>query len=171
MTIRCAEKGETMTTLLHPLFKTGLAAAALCAALAPARAAGTVDVSWVEPERFADAGRGVIERERTLRALGEYLATLGQRLPDGQQLRLEVLDLDLAGELEFMGTQELRVMRGRADGPHMSLRYALRAEGKKLKAGQAELSDLGYLIRPREGDLGYEKHMIDDWFKASLTLP
>ena len=57
---------------------------------------------------------------------------LGRRLPDGQTLTIAVLDLDLAGSLRPTPTGELRVLRGGADWPSMSLRYTLQADGRTL---------------------------------------
>ena len=133
-----------------------------------AQAAGQVDVTWVQPETYADIGRSAIDRDRTLQSLGEHLHKLAQRLPDGQVLKIAVTDLDLAGEIRPWGWHDVRVLRGRADWPHMSLRYTLSADGRTLKSGDAKLSDMSYLQRPREGELGYEKRMLDDWFKAEF---
>lgn len=153
------------------------AAALLLAALAAtpaAHAAGQVQVKWIEPEKFADAGRGTLDRERTLDALAEHLKGLGQKLPDGQTLSIEVTDLELAGELEPFGRfhQDVRVLRGRADWPRISLRYSLSDGTRTLARGDADLSDPNYLFRSlrstRTGALAYEKRMLDDWV-ASLV--
>ena len=149
----------------------GIATLALVLGWAGMSAAGTVEVKWVERQTYSDAGRSTMERGRTLQELGEHLRTLGSRLPEGQTLRLEVLDLDLAGELRPHATQELRVLRGGADWPQMALRYTLlAADGRPLRSGQSWLSDLHYLVNThRAGSLAYEKRMLDDWFKAQFT--
>lgn len=139
-----------------------------------AQAAGQVQVKWIEPEKFADAGRGSFDRERTLKTLGEHLQALGQRLPEGQTLSVEVTDLELAGELEPFSRfhDEVRVLRGRADWPRMSLRYTLSDGTRTLARGDAQLSDPNYLYRSlrgvQYGALAYEKRMLDDWV-ASLV--
>jgi Protein of unknown function (DUF3016) len=151
---------------------------AACAALhGAAHAAGKAEVSWVEPQNFRDAGFGSWERERTLKALGEYIERLGRRLPDGQVLKLEVTDLDLAGEVWPRATREVRVLRGGADWPHLSMRYSLTGEGGKvLKAGQADLADMAYQFGGRfasnsEGDFAYEKRMLERWFSEQIIRP
>ena len=58
--------------------------ALLAATALPAAAAGKVEVSFIEPDKFADAGRSSLDRERTLKTLGDYLQALGSELPDGQ---------------------------------------------------------------------------------------
>ncbi len=155
------------------LFAATLLAAALAAPCA-AQAAGQVQVRWVEPEKFADAGRGALDRERTLQALGEHLGRLGRRLPDGQTLQVEVLDLELAGELEPFSRfhHDVRVLRGRADWPRISLRYTLSDGERTLARGDAQLSDPHYMFRSLRGSasgtLAYEKRMLDEWV-ASLV--
>lgn len=151
-----------------PLRTAALAAISLLAAVA-LPAAAEVEVRWLQPERFSDAGRSVVERERTMQTLGEHFARLGERLPAGQTLQVEVLDVDLAGRQEPFRWNDARVLRGRADGPHLSLRYRLLEGGRTLSEGRADLSDLGYLDRvlpvgARDGELAHEKRMVERWF-------
>lgn len=134
-----------------------------------AQAAGQVEVNWVEPEKFSDIGFGYGERASALRALGEHITLLGRQLPDGQTLRIEVTDINLAGEKKFAPSHDVRVLRGRADWPTMQLRYTLRDGGRELKAGQARLADMGYLFSLRSDAYGYEKRMIDNWFRAEFA--
>ena len=69
----------------------------------------------------------------------------------------------------------MRVLRGRADWPHMNLRYTLLADGHVLKSGEAQLSDISYMYslqsnsRVRSGDtLAYEKRMVHRWFDETF---
>ncbi len=163
----------------RPVALAGAAALLLVAlATAPAaHAAGQVQVKWIDPDKFADAGRGAFERERTLDALAEHLKGLGRQLPDGQTLSIEVTDLELAGELEPFGRfhQDVRVLRGRADWPRISLRYSLTDGTRTLARGDADLSDPNYLYRSlrstRTGALAYEKRMLDDWVATLVAAP
>ena len=161
---------------MHPCFSP-LISAGLCFALAsPAWAAGTVDVHFEKPAEFSDAGRGAFEREQTMKSLTDYLQSLGVLLPDGQALRLDVLDIDLAGELRpfpLHSSTEVRVLNGRADAPHITLRYTLQEGGRTVKAGDARIADLAYLfaspaVSLRFGDLPHEKRMLQQWFKDTL---
>lgn len=150
-----------------------LSAAVLIAVAHPAHAAGSADVRFVEPERFSDAGRGALERERALEVLAAHLQELSRRLPDGQRLKVEVLDVDLAGELRWRGGQEVRVLRGGADAPHIQLRWSLEQGGAALKSGQDRLTDLGYLQgrawTSGQGDgLPYERRMLAQWFRVQF---
>lgn len=137
-------------------------------------AAGTVEVNWLHPDQYSDAGRSFADRERTMKSLTDYFTQLGRRLPDGQTLKLEVLDVDLAGGVEPWGWDELRVLRGRADWPRMTLRFSLQAGGQTLKAGEERLSDMNYMFaRPgldmQGGDLVYEKRMLSEWFVRTFA--
>jgi hypothetical protein len=138
-----------------------------------AHAAGTVTLNWQDPANYTDAGRNVVDRERSLLALGAHMQAWGALLPDGQTLRLEVLDLDLAGEVRHWpgwGMDEIRVMGDRPDWPRMQLRYTLQAAGQTLHSGEARLSDMGYLLRQqRDGALAYEKRMVDAWFRRTIA--
>ena len=153
-----------------------LVAAAIAAAASwPAHAAGTVRVNYVKPETFADTGHSRGERERTLAALTGHFEQLAKRLPDGQTLKLDVKQVDLAGELKPTRTgEELRVLNGGADWPHIVLHYTLLAGANTLKTGDADLSDMNYQfgIRPagmQREPLAYEKRMIDTWFGKTFT--
>jgi hypothetical protein len=153
----------------------GLALLAGCAWL-PAHAAGKLDLQFIAPEKFSDIGHGGYDRAHNLKTLADYLQTLAAQLPEGQTLKLEVLDIDLAGELLPRATQEVRVLRGTVDWPQMTLRYTLTQNGAALKSGDAQLTDLGYLsaLRVRDaaaGELAYDKRMLQDWFRKSIATP
>ena len=152
----------------------GIAVALQAASLA-AHAAGTVQVAYVQPEQFTDAGAYPGGVEDTLGQLTRYFATLASRhLPDGQALRIEVLDIDLAGTLQpwLRGGQEVRLLRDRADWPRIKLRYTLEATGQAPRTSEQQISDTAYM---RHFDrlygsesLVYEKRMLGRWFSAEF---
>jgi hypothetical protein len=142
--------------------------------LAAGSAGAAVTVTYVQPERFTDIPFVTWEREDTLKALTEHFTKLGNSLPPGQDLRIEVLDVDLAGRAipnARLG-RDIRVLRGRADFPRITLRFSLEQNGQVLKSGEAQLSDMSYLDhvnRYFDGEpLRYEKQMIDDWFEKTI---
>jgi hypothetical protein len=142
----------------------------------PALAGDKLELQFVTPEKFSDIGNGGYDRDRNLKSLADYLQTLAGQLPEGQALKLEVLDVNLAGDIRPRGTQEIRILRGRADWPQMTLRYTLTQNGATLKSGEAQLSDMGYLDHGRGndrayGDLPYDKRMLQDWFRKTLLAP
>lgn len=139
-------------------------------------AAAAVSVTFVAPENFRDLPFAASDRARVLKDLGEHFAKLDKLLPPGQTLTIDVVDLDMAGRMvpNFRAGQDIRVMRGGADWPHMTLRYTLSANGQQLASGQDQLSDMSYLDhlnRYPDGDsLRYEKQMVDAWFKKKFAV-
>lgn len=149
--------------------------AAVAALLASSAVMAQVSVTYVKPEDFSDVPRGVIDRDRTLKDFTDYFKTLDKKLPAGQQLKIEVLDIDLAGRLyPRRAADDIRVMNGGADWPRMQLKYTLEQDGQVLRSGEEQLSNMNY----QQGRLGgyfdsdplrYEKQMLDDWFNKSIV--
>jgi len=151
-----------------------LALAGLMLLAAGAASAG-VTVNYHEPDKFSDLPFTPWEREDALKELTEHFVGLGKALPAGQDLKVEVLDIDLAGR-EYPGARaprDIRVLKGQADWPVIHLRYSLEANGQVLKSGEERLSDMNYMHRVNryfDGEsLRYEKQMIDDWFKENIV--
>ncbi len=144
-----------------------------CAASAQAE----VTVNFVKPGEFSDVPRADQDRDRVLADLRQHLTRLGQRLPAGQDLLINVVDVDLAGHLEPRrgATDMLRILRGGADWPRIVLRYSLSEHGTVLRSKEATLADQNYMdgMNPYSDSepLRYEKKMLDDWFAAEFKLP
>jgi hypothetical protein len=143
-------------------------------ATVPALASGSVELNFVKTDQYADIGRSVVERERHLAVLSDHLKRLGQRLPDGQVLTIEVLDVDLAGEAwPTRHLNDVRVLEGSIDWPRMHLRWTLQAGGRTLRSGDDRLSDAAYLMTSaRLGmnqALAHDLRMIDDWFGKTFA--
>jgi len=106
--------------------------------------------------------------------LSEYFGKLGEKLPEGQDLALEVTDIDLAGREypNMRSGRELRVLQGTADWPIMNLRYTLSQNGQVRKTGDARLSDMNYMQRINRfsdsDSLRAEKRMIEEWFNETI---
>lgn len=142
-------------------------------ALAAGAASADVTVNYVQPERFSDLPFTTWEREAVLKDLTDYFAKLGTQLPAGQNLRIEVLDIDLAGrEYPGRGARDLRIVKD-IDWPRIDLRYSVEQNGQVLRSGEAQLSDMTFMDRfGRIGaseSLRFEKRMIDDWFYTAIV--
>lgn len=144
-------------------------------ALGAGAASAGVTVKYIEPDKFSDLPFAPWERADVLRELTDYFTKLGKSLPQGQDLVLEVTDIDLAGR-EYPNSRaarDLRVLKGQADWPIITLRYTLTENGQVLKSGDAKLADMSYLQRVnRHWDsepLRYEKRMIDEWFAKDIV--
>jgi hypothetical protein len=153
---------RTVLTLLGTL----VAAGSACAA-------GQVEVQFRPIEQLRDVGRGTLDSERNVQTLAGHFKSLGAQLPDGQTLQIEVLDVDMAGELKpFRQGGELRVLKGGADWPSLSLRWTLKAGDTVLRSGDERISDMNYLAHSTRGRdsemLVYEQRLIDQWFDAQF---
>lgn len=157
---------------VNTVLKAALAAGLLGVAVL---AQAGVEVRFVNPDRFTDAGRDEAQRQQTLQGIEQHLITAGSKqLTSGQDLLIEVLDVNLAGEEQPIPSRGamLRVLR-RATTPGMQLRYTLSRGGVVLRSGENRLSDLGYLDginRYQTSDtLRYEKSMLDDWLRVEFS--
>jgi hypothetical protein len=143
---------------------------------ASAALAGTANVAFVNAPSFSDAGGSTDDERNNLDALARHVQSLAQRLlPAEQSLKVEVLDVDLAGSVldSRRGTSLTRVVRGGADFPRIRLRYSLEQNGRVVRSGEEALADLNY-ARGMSGSyresqpLHYEKRMLEAWFKERL---
>ena len=139
---------------------------------AAAAMAGTVEVSFVTGAVYTDAGSTRWDEDANLKALASHLQGLGQRLlPANQALKVEVLDVDLAGTVHPArhGGGDLRVLRGNTDYPRIQLKYTLETDGAAQRSGTEWITDMDYahgVPRRRDSEpLYYEKRMLDRWFK------
>lgn len=137
--------------------------------------AGTAQVTFTAPESYTDAslspGDGK-ERARNLAGLERHIAQLAVRLPEGQVLAIEVLDVDLAGRRDpQLSSYDIRVMRG-ITPPRIALRFTLSANAQVLASGDVTLRDTAYLERSASASdtdpLRYEKRMLTEWFRKTF---
>jgi Protein of unknown function (DUF3016) len=149
---------------------------ALCALAAAAHAAGKVHVSFVKPENFADMRDRAYRVEDNVQALEKVIVEVAAPyVGDGQTLKIEVLDVDLAGETRpGARAADLRVLRGRADWPRITLRWSLEGAGA-ARTGQAVVQDMSYLQRIppplANSHLVFERRMLDAWFREQFGKP
>jgi hypothetical protein len=161
-----------MKSLTPILTSVAVAGALLCATGA---ANAGVNVRFANPESYADLPFPADERARVLNGLTKHFEKLGAKLPSGQDLEVEVIDLDLAGRVEpsYGRGQDMRILRDQADWPSMRLRYTLRSGGEVVGNGEEKLNNMIYLGRANRHDrndaLRYEKQMIDEWFKEKIA--
>jgi Protein of unknown function (DUF3016) len=155
--------------------KPSLSSTALLAllALAGAHAFAASNVKFVEPDKFSDMPFPTWEREEVLKELDAHFAKLAKSLPAGQDLKVEVTDIDLAGT-DFPGRmgRDVRILKGGADWPRINLKYSIEAQGRTLASGEARVADMNYLRQhnpyPSNESLRYEKRMLDQWFKKDV---
>lgn len=138
-----------------------------------AAVAGTVEVKFTKPESFTDVRDNLMRRDQVLATFADHLKQLGATgLPAGQTLQIEVLDIDLAGEIWPRSARDVRVLRGRADWPRMQLRYTLREGDRVLRSGEEQLADMNYMMSSLHtgagGPYAYDMRMLDTWFHQTF---
>jgi len=143
---------------------------ALCAA-----AQADVQVNFLNPEKFTDIrdNHGFRQVEILKDIEAHLVEQAGKRLP-GRDVRINVTDVDLAGEVEPFGRrlEWLRVMRT-VTLPSISLNYQVSEGGKVVQQGEVRLRDMnyqdGFNAFSSSDPLRYEKKMIDRWFKEEFS--
>ncbi|WEF32898.1 DUF3016 domain-containing protein [Pseudoduganella chitinolytica] len=148
------------------------AAIAVALLLAAPSASATATVTYVQPDKMTDVPRYPSDREQMEITFREHLDKLSARLPAGQQLVVEFLDIDLAGDVfPRVPVQDIRVLKGRADWPRMHLRYRIEQDGNVLRSGERQLADPNYLMTTSRYDrelYAHEKDMLDEWFRKDV---
>lgn len=147
--------------------------AALLASNTAALAATTV--TYAPADQMTDVPRWATDRESMETSFREHLDKLAAKLPAGQDLKVEFLDIDLAGdEFPRVPVRDIRVMKGRADWPRLHVRYSIEQDGQVLRSGEDKLADPNYLMGSNWYDhelYGHEKQMLDEWFKKKVLAP
>ncbi len=106
----------------------------VCASLfVPGAALAGISVRFVNPERYTDADFDILgSYPYTVAAFRSYLEGLGKALlAPGQDLSIEVLNIDLAGWVQPWRGNNIRVLR---DFDPALVQAALRSEGKRPAA-------------------------------------
>ncbi len=138
--------------------------------------AGSVALQFEKPEQFTDASfRGGYKTDpAVLRELQDYFEkVVAKRLPAGLQLKVQIRDLDMAGQFEPWRPVAIDVRQLRSvTWPRIRLSYSLRRGEEILVSGVEDIKDMDYLNTPNryfDSDrLRYEKAMLDAWYRQRL---
>lgn len=139
--------------------------------------AAEVEVKWTNPDKYSDIDAGEEHRkhfkERTFKSFEKHFAKLAESLPEGQKLVLDVTNIDLAGDVNHGGMKRIRVVKD-IFFPRMEFNYQLlNADSSVIKSEDVSIKDMGFLmhngLKYRSQSLGYEKEMLDDWFKDTFA--
>jgi hypothetical protein len=139
-------------------------------------AAGQIEVRFSDPQNYADGDpRGGAPTRSILSAFERYFIDAGSaRLRNTQALSIVVLDIDLAGEINPLRPQSVRVM-GAVTPPRIKLKYQISESGRVFAEGEELITDPDYLAdasaRANGDPLFYEKRMLDAWFDRRVGLP
>ena len=150
-------------------------AAVLAVILSPASSHAGVNVRFVSPSRYTDAGSYYTSSASVEAAFRAHLDRLGKRfLAPGQNLNIDIVDIDLAGyqqPLRF-APNNVRIATG-VTLPRIVLRYVLTERGRRMRSGEETLTDINYQMNPSARFSGdryvYEKALLDDWFRRTFS--
>lgn len=157
---------------------TSAAAPAVTSVAAGQAAAPALTVEFVQPGQYVDAGdriAGQADPEVLALIQRQLEKSAAQCLPPGQTLRIRVLDVDLAGDVDMSRRrfgESIRVLRDRA-WPRIDLAYTLTRGGLAGTELREQVSDSNYLMRLGVGRyddarLPHERAMLARWFEASF---
>jgi predicted Zn-dependent protease len=144
-------------------------------AIAASAAQADVQVNFIQPESFSDIkDNHGFRKPEVLDDIKAYLVTEFQKYLPGKDVRIDVTDVDLAGEYEpfFWRSQGLRVMRS-VTAPSIELSYEVRDGGKVVQQGKTRLRDMNYqegsTLFGNSDPLRYEKRMVDRWMRQEFA--
>ena len=143
--------------------------------------AAKVEIKWTDPDKYTDIHAGENNRknfrEQTFTNFEKHFSKLASQLPEGQTLKVEVTNVELAGTTFHGGMNRIRVVKEMYP-PRMEFSYkVINADNSIALEGKAKLKNMNFMmgrtLRYRNDSLGYEKVMIDKWFaetfKGQLT--
>ncbi|MEO7497084.1 MAG: DUF3016 domain-containing protein [Massilia sp.] len=156
---------------MNTTIRQAVLAAALLSVSLIASAAATV--TYVNPDKMTDVPRDRADRESMEADFLEHFNTLAARLPAGQDLKIDIIDIDLAGDVfPRVALRNVRVLRGRGDAPRIHLRYRIEQNGNLVSSGERELTDMSYMMHysTMNRDMySYEFQLLDDWFRKDIV--
>jgi hypothetical protein len=105
-------------------------------------------------------------------SIEKHVAKLAEQLPTAYKLNLEITELDLAGDVHFGGTNEIRVVKP-IYFPQLKLNYSLNNEkGEVIGEGSdIKLKDMGFMDKIKMGHdeaFYYEKRLLTEWFGEEI---
>lgn len=138
--------------------------------------AATVEVSWTEPEKYRDIRSGEQSRKhfeaRVFKSLTEHFEKMAEKLPENQTLKVDITDVDLAGDVNAGGIRQIRIVKD-LYFPRIKFSYQLLdSNNETLIKDEANVKDMGFMqsssLRYKSKSFGYEKKMLDEWFAETF---
>jgi len=145
--------------------------------LVPNAFAAKSEVTWTDYKSYRDIDEGNDGRkqfrERIFKNFEQHFAQLAATLPADQTLKIDVTDVDLAGDTNAAGIDRIRIIK-HFYSPRMNFSYQLLdATGEVIQADDVVVKDMNFMsgsgLRYRNQSLGYEKKMLDEWFEETFN--
>jgi hypothetical protein len=143
----------------------------------PSTMAANIDIKWTDPDSYTDIRPGNNNRkhfrEHTFKHFEKHFIKLASQLPEGQQLNIEVINVDLAGSTFYGGINRIRVVSD-MHPPRLYFYYQLlNVDQSMMVEGKATLKNMGFMrskaLRYSNDSLGHEKAMLDKWFAHTFS--
>ncbi|TMS82670.1 DUF3016 domain-containing protein [Pseudoalteromonas sp. S554] len=138
--------------------------------------AGESAVKWQDFDNYRDVRAAnqspkSFEKQITIN-FEKHFAKLAEKLPSGYKLNVEVIELDLAGDIEFSGATQVRVIQP-FYYPKMKLSYTVtNSQGDVVSQNdEVSLKDRGYLDKIKRSSsksFYYEKRLVTNWFNSKV---
>lgn len=134
--------------------------------------AATAEVTWTDPDKYTDMRPGDESRkkfrDRIFYHFEKHFTKLAKRLPEGQVLKIDVTNVDLAGDTLAGGINRIRIIKDMYP-PKIYFSYqVVNVDGSVAKEESVKLRDMNFMmgsrLKYRNEAIGYEKQMLDDWF-------
>lgn len=105
-------------------------------------------------------------------SIEKHILKLAEQLPQNHSLSIEITDLDLAGDVRFLGVDEIRVIKP-IYFPRITLNYILTDEQGAVikKETDITLKDMGFMDKIKMGrdeSFYYEKRLLTQWFNETI---
>jgi len=134
--------------------------------------AAKAEIKWDHPEKYHDINPGDNNRksfqDHVFTSFEKHFAKLAMKLPADQILKIDVTDVDLAGDVNFGSISRIRIVT-ELFFPRMKFSYQLVNADKSIaESGEINLKDMNFMmssnLRYRNDTFGYDKQMIEKWF-------
>lgn len=170
---------QTVLRALGFLAALGLPLSALAAAEAKPAGDSRINVRFIAPEKFTDVrdswtGGSESYRDGVLKDLRVFLQQRGESvLREDLQLKIEVTDVDLAGDFEpwqFSSNQDIRVVKDLYPVRIKLVFQLTDSTGTVLAEGERALSDFGRAADPfpSSDSLRHEKAVLRNWLASEF---
>ncbi len=139
---------------------------------------GKVLVEYQNPDNFADVRerqfKTAPEKNQNLAGLKSWFEKRGaQWVPDGQTLKIQFSDIDLAGDFEPWHSGQMSDVRIVKDiyPPKLKFHFQLiAADNAVLREGDKELRDLGFMMNADRSNeaMQHEKRLLEKWLREEF---
>ncbi len=144
--------------------------------LQPVAEAAEVNITWTNPDEYRDIHQGNGSkkhfRKNTFNDLEKHISKLAKALPENQTLKIEVTNIDLAGDVHLGGVRQLRIIKD-LYYPRFEFEFKLlAADDSVILTKKENIKDMAFMnnnhLKYRNKSLGFEKQLLDEWFQKAF---